>query len=241
MKNLIVFDLDGTVLDTEYEISAITVDILRDYGYELDTDTVFARYGGLSFSNKFNRIASDHGRSFTSEQLKAIRAVYDARKEALFNREGLAAVSGLPGLLTRLAVSMDNTLAIGSSNNTDRSALGLKSGGLSQYFNKRIYGPNLVGGRAKPDPALYVRAIKDNGFSPARTIVVDDSAPGIQAGHLAGAFVVAYLDPRFGAKREEKRTEFLAAGADAVISSYDEFESAVAKARPAWLARQLSI
>src|SRR3982750_3685327 len=199
MKSLIVFDLDGTVLDTEYEISAITADILREHGYEIDTDTVFARYGGLSFSDKFNKIASERGRSITPEQLNAIRPVYDARKKAIYNRDGLAPVGGVSGLLARLSVGMDNTLAIGSSNTTDRSALGLKSGHLSQYFGQRLYGPDLVGGRKKPDPALYVRAIHENGFSPSQTIIVDDSEPGIRAGHLAGAFVVAYLDPRFGA------------------------------------------
>src|SRR6185295_16299970 len=137
MSNLIIFDLDGTVLDTEYEISTVIAEVLHDYGYDLDTDTVFARYGGMGFLAKFNRIAADHGRTFSMPELEAISEVYDRRKIALLSREGLPAVPGMAALLARLSADPENLLAVGSSNPASRSRLGLQSGHLSQYFNHR--------------------------------------------------------------------------------------------------------
>ncbi len=235
---LYVFDLDGTVLDTEYAISAITAEVLRERGYDIDAAKVFSQYSGLSFKDKFNKIAVDYGRSFDPGDLQSLQKDYDARKKVLYASEGLTLVSGMDRLLARLAVNPQNTLAIGSSNEVRRSQQGLRNAHLTAYFNDRVYGPDLVGGRKKPYPDIYQLAMRDNGFKPAESVVIDDSEPGIRAGHLAGAFVVAYLDPRLGDKSAGKRAEFIAAGADVVISSFDEFEAAVAAARPAWLLRQ---
>lgn len=236
--SLYIFDLDGTVLDTEYAISAITAEVLRERGYDIDTAKVFSQYSGLSFMDKFNQIAADYGRSFDPGELRSLQPDYDARKKKLYASDGLALVSGMDRLLSRLAVNPQNTLAIGSSNEVKRSQQGLRNAHLSPYFNNRVYGPDLVGGLKKPHPDIYQLAMRDNGFKPSETVVIDDSEPGVRAGHLAGAFVVAYLDPRLGDKAAEKRAQFIAAGADVVISSYDDLEDSVVAARPAWLLRQ---
>jgi beta-phosphoglucomutase-like phosphatase (HAD superfamily) len=235
---LYVFDLDGTVLDTEYAISAITAEVLRERGYDIDTAKVFSQYSGLSFKDKFNHIAADYGRSFDPDDLQNLQTDYDARKKKLYASDGLTLVTGMDQLLSRLGSTPGNTLAIGSSNRVERSQQGLSNAHLTGYFNHRVYGPDLVGGLKKPHPAIYRLAMRDNGFKPSDSVVVDDSEPGIAAGHLAGAFVVAYLDPRLGDKSAEKRAQFMAAGANVVISSFDEFEDAVDAARPAWLLRQ---
>ena len=49
-------------------------------------------------------------------------------------------------------------------------------------------------GHTKPDPFIYIQAMKDNNISPEDTIVIEDSTAGIKAGVNSGAFVIAYKD-----------------------------------------------
>ena len=49
-------------------------------------------------------------------------------------------------------------------------------------------------GHTKPDPFIYIQAMKDNNISPDETIVIEDSTAGIKAGVASGAYVIAYKD-----------------------------------------------
>jgi len=63
-----------------------------------------------------------------------------------------------------------------------------------------------------------------NGSSTQNTIVIEDTEPGIVAGRAAGAFVIAYLDPRFGTGNMalEKQKSMHLAGADAVVRDFHD-------------------
>ncbi len=125
-------------------------------------------------------------------------------------------------------------ISLCSSNPSQRSKTCLKTARLSAYFNERVYGPDMVAGRKKPDPASYILAMNENGSNATNTVVVEDSEPGIVAGKKAHAFVVAYLDPRFGtgAVAEAKKRSFRAAGADMVIRDFKDFKAALPRQKP---------
>lgn len=131
-------------------------------------------------------------------------------------------------------------MGITSSNGSARSNQALLRTGLCHYFGQRIYGPESAGGHKKPHPGIHKAFILESGVRrPDQVIAVDDSTPGVIAGREAGAFVVAYMDPRTP-NQGMKRREFYRAGANMVITGYQTgiggydgpgFEQAVL---PAW-------
>ncbi len=236
------WDLDGTVIDTEFRISEITTEVIRPYGIELEVEDAFALFGGKSFTDRFNSIAARAGVELSDEQLAAIRKIYNARKDAFYEGPDLAGVPGAALTLQNLE-KQGYVLGITSSNAASRSRQALLRTGLSEYFGQRIYGPECAGGNKKPHPGIHNAFILESGVRrPDQVIVVDDSTPGVVAGRAAGAFVVAYMDPRTP-NQVMKRQEFYRAGANMVITGYrpgidnhsgQAFEDAVIPAWSAW-------
>lgn len=219
-----LFDLDGTVLDTEFEVSRITAELANSKGCNISAEEVFIKFAGLSCNDKFGGIAKLQGVTLTADDLKELAQKHDATKRLLFGQDDIPVNPGIPELLQRLSDD-GHVLSIGSSNRSSHSQLGLTKVGLISYFGSRIYGPDQVNDLKKPNPAIFIYGMKENGASPENTVVVEDTLPGIIAGRAAGAYVIAYLDPRFGTGTlaGEKIKAYKAAGADAVIRSYDDF------------------
>ena len=224
MCAFIIFDLDGTLVDTEYEIAAFTADLANEKGCPLDAQTAFRRYAGVSFKDKFNVIAGCHGRSFSADEMKVMHKDYTARKVAMYKDPNIPMISGAKELVTRLASDPDVTLSLASSNETPRSRAVLSAIGLAGYFGERVYGSDMASGLKKPDPTIHMLAIKNRSDA----IVVEDSIPGVVAAKAAGAsFVVAYVDPRLSGENKQRYQEYIDAGADMIIDNYDDFEERV--------------
>jgi len=223
LQRHIIFDLDGTIFDTEFEVSRITAELAADRGCAMSPEDVFCRFAGLGCEDKFAAIAHAAGMCFTPAEINELTLAHEDRKQQIYYRERLPVVPGVPDVLQALSAAGD-ILSIGSSNPTARSRLGLEKEVLADYFGARIYGPDLVDGRKKPDPAIFFHAMHANGSSTQNTIVIEDTEPGIVAGRAAGAFVIAYLDPRFGTGNMalEKQKSMHLAGADAVVRDFHD-------------------
>lgn len=219
----VIFDLDGTIFDTEFEVSRITAELAADRGCAMSPQDVFQQFAGLGCEDKFAGIAHAAGMCFTPAEIIELTLAHEDRKQQIYYREHLPIVPGVPEVLQVLSAAGD-ILSIGSSNPTARSRLGLEKEGLIDHFGSRLYGPDLVDGRKKPDPAIFLHAMRANGSSTQNTIVIEDTEPGIVAGRTAGAFVIAYLDPRFGngTVAVEKEKSMHLAGADVVVRDFRE-------------------
>lgn len=227
----VVFDLDGTIVDTEYEIAAFTADLAQEKGCHIDAVTAFRRYAGVSFKDKFNMIAGCYDRSFLPEELTAMHQAYTARKEGMYKNRNIPTIKGAPELVMRLAADNSNVLSLASSNQTKRSRRVLSAIGLNKCFGERVYGSDMTGGLKKPDPSIHLLALKEYPDS----IIIEDSIAGVVGARAAGAkLVVAYVDPRLGDEMHRKQ-EYAEAGAHIVIDTYDDFEERVLAARPRFL------
>ncbi len=229
----IIFDLDGTLLDTEYEVACITADLATEQGCAISADEVFRDFSGLGSREKFTEIAESRGVVLSDATLDTLSRLHEERKGELSKGSTLPVNPHVPETLEDLKQAGD-VISLCSSNPTQRSKLCLETAGLSAYFNERVYGPDLVAGRKKPDPASYLLAMEENGSDAANTVVVEDSEPGIVAGKKAHAFVIAYLDPRFGTGvvAEAKKQSFREAGADIVIRDFKDFKAALPQQKP---------
>lgn len=227
-----IFDLDGTIVDTEHGIAEITANVAQKKGCPISAKEVFEKYAGMSFKDKFADISKRFGRPFSPEELQEMHADHKAQKEDMFSSPELKAIKRVHNLIQRLATHPNAELTLATSNQVYRAKNVLKSLGLLKYFGDRIYGSDLVDGRKKPDPAVHNLAVGDHPAS--RCVIIEDSLVGVQSASLTGAFVVNYFDPRIPDADHSKRKAFKQAGADMILSDYDAFESEMEQNYPHW-------
>ena len=235
----VVFDMDGTLMDTEWETSVITADLAREKGWDISTEDVFRNHAGLGAQEKFSSIAKVFGATPTQEQLEYLGFEHERRKALIYQREEIPMMPNAAAALQDLT-DKGVTLSVGSSNPSARSKLGLDKTGLRKHFNDAVFGPDNVGGKKKPDPAVFLKAMFERKSTPKNTVVIEDSEPGMQAGRAAGAVVVALLDHRFGngAAAASKAAAFRKAGADIIIRDLGELKDYIS---PQVRSRQASL
>ena len=130
-------------------------------------------------------------------------------------RNELIAVDGVYEFI----INAKYNLFIGSNNQKKRIIDGLKKVRLDKYFKPDvIYSFDLVN-KPKPHPDIYLKAIKDNNLNKKETIIIEDSAVGVEAGISAGIKVIGITaGGHWYDNRDEK--ELFDAGAFAVTNDY---------------------
>jgi HAD superfamily hydrolase (TIGR01509 family) len=176
----VIFDLDGTLVDSEPLCSQAFLDLLPD----LD-DTVeglMHRYTGMQMAPVFADIARRLGRPLPEEFGKSYRdhltALYDAH---------LLPMPGVAQMLDSLSCSK----CVASNGPPQKMAQGLRVTGLSHYFGDNLFSAYDVG-HWKPDPQLFLHAASRMAIAPAHCLVVEDSQAGLEAARAAGMRAVHF-------------------------------------------------
>lgn len=181
---LVIFDLDGTLVDSEPLANRVFYEKLVAHGLNaaIDEARVTADFTGLSLQSCFK-----HAREVYDLELPLdFRDALQAETYARMRRE-LQPIPGVPALLDRLALPR----CVASSSELEKIALSLELTGLSRHFGPHIFSAEQVA-RGKPEPDLFFFAASKMGVAPDRCLVVEDSLPGATAGIRAGMIVRAY-------------------------------------------------
>jgi HAD superfamily hydrolase (TIGR01509 family) len=209
--DLIIFDCDGVLVDSEVLSCRCLSDVLASYGIALGLDQALDLFLGRNTAAVFEHYQA-LGRAIPEEfsgELKAgIRAAFLA---ALRPIEGVGAV--LDGLQIPHCVA--------SSSDIDRVSFSLTLTGLASYFGERLYTSQMVK-RGKPAPDLFLLAAERMGAEPRRTLVIEDSVSGVTAAKAAGMTVWGFVGGSHYRSRDGKAM-LLAAGADRVFAQMTEF------------------
>lgn len=179
--DLVIFDCDGTLVDSEVVAAQAWANYVARYGVDLTAQQALAQFRGVSMTLCLARIEELHG--------KPLPSVFEQELRALMNEmlaQRLQPISGALDMVQALAVPY----ALASNAPHHKIELCLRVTGLLPYFAGRIYSAYDVQ-RWKPDPALFLHAAQSLGVDPARCAVVEDSLPGVQAGLAAGMKVIA--------------------------------------------------
>jgi len=192
-----MFDLDGTLAETDSLHLPTWVDVLRSYSIEVDEEFYRERISGRSNSEIVRDLLPD-----LSD--KEGREVFEA-KEAAF-RERAVTLEPLPGLLDFLELGRKSGLGISlvtnaPKENTEAILLALN---LEDYFDAIVLSDEV--GAVKPDPAPYRAALEKLGIEPGEALAFEDSISGIVS--AAGAGI-----PTVGIASTQKPEKLLAAGA----------------------------
>lgn len=179
---LVVFDCDGVLVDSE--VISVHVDqlVLADLGWELEREEIVERFVGKSEANFVSTIEQHLG----IELADGWDRTYQQWYHDAFERD-LTAVDGVEEALDRL--SLPHCVASSGSHAKMQRTLGRT--GLLHRFAGRIFSATEVA-NGKPAPDLFLHAAATLGTAPERCAVVEDSAYGVQAARAAGMHVFAY-------------------------------------------------
>lgn len=182
MNDLLIFDCDGVLIDSEPISVAVIVDVLGGEGLPVDEDLVYQRFLGRSMSAMREVLRSDFDYVLDDALMATIREQMRGR----FRAE-LKPVPGIAEALTRLP----GRHCVASSSSPERLNLTLGLTGLLQYFQPHVFSATMVK-NGKPAPDLFLYAAGQMGFAPRDCIVVEDSPAGVEAAKRAGMRVFAF-------------------------------------------------
>ena len=178
--DLVIFDCDGVLVDSERLAVRTEAEILRGLGWPLTESEIVERFVGRSAAYMHSEIERHLGRRVDWDE------EFEARYDEVFRRE-LAPVPGLVDALDRIGVA--TCVASSGSHEKMRFTLGLV--GLFDRFSGRIFSVDDVD-HGKPAPDIFLHAAEQMGVTPDRCAVIEDSVSGVTAGLAAGMAVFAF-------------------------------------------------
>lgn len=204
MLEALLFDLDGTLADTDPIHMRAWQEELADHDLHIDEDFYRANVSGRLNPN----IVADLLPELDAHQADALIE----RKEARF-RELADRLEPLPGLAEVMAWARSRHMALALVTNAPRqnAFFMLAALGLEAAFPTIVLGEDAPAG--KPDPAPYRMALEQLGVQPAAGLAFEDSVSGVRAAHRAGVEVVGVTTTHSG-------DELGAAGSDLSVPDF---------------------
>jgi HAD superfamily hydrolase (TIGR01509 family) len=179
---LVIFDCDGVLVDSEPVANRILAQVLRELGLDLTQEQIFQHFVGYSLPHVVRVVEGMLGRPVPEDFLRDLQA----RTFAAFKTE-LKAMPGIEHALDRLGAPF----CVASSGDHEKMNTTLGITGLLPRFAGRIFSVTQVA-RGKPAPDVYLFAARQLGAEPAACVVVEDTPPGVQAGVAAGMTVFGF-------------------------------------------------
>jgi HAD superfamily hydrolase (TIGR01509 family) len=182
---LVIFDNDGVVVDSEPLASVATSQVLTALGHPMTPAECDDAFRGISLPTTRRLVEEGSGRPLSPD----FEDCYLARVAELIASD-LRPVPGVVAVLDLLdAVGQPYCMA--SSSRRQVISLALRTTGLTEHFAGRWWGAEDVAA-AKPAPDLFLLAATVMGARPEDCVVVEDSAAGAQAARAAGMTVLGF-------------------------------------------------
>lgn len=219
MKNLelVIFDCDGVLVDSEIIGINLTLDILREYGCKVSKEEFSASYSGMAWSNFIKKINIDLNVSIPSE---ANNDFYNRLIKA-FN-EKLRRIEGTKEVIANIKKPM----CICSNSKVEQIRFMLELTGLGDFFTDVIFSAATLGeSRCKPKPDIFLLAANYFQVAPEHTLVIEDSVTGVTASRAAGMFTAGFIGGSHTYPQHAERLH--QAGADVIITSMYELPALI--------------
>ncbi|MCU1483752.1 MAG: phosphoglycolate phosphatase [Actinomycetia bacterium] len=215
MTAAVIFDFDGTILDTERPAYQAAAELWAEHGIDLTIEDWAWRIGTSGHADPFTELQHRLGRALDP----ALNERRIARKNQLTDEAPLN-----PGVLAWLdeAERLGVPVGIASSSPSSWIERNLARLGLRDRFSCLAC---VDVHPAKPDPTSFRHAVEELGGDPERSVAVEDSEHGITAARGAGLFVVAVP--------HDLTAHMDLTGADAVVTSLDDLTLGQALAQAA--------
>jgi HAD superfamily hydrolase (TIGR01509 family) len=180
--DLIIFDCDGVLVDSEVILCSAHAEMLTLHGYPITSDQVLDRFLGVSDREARLTVEAELGRSLPDD--------FEAQmKHAALGRyaNDLRAIAYVGEAIA--TINLPKCVASSSMPETIRH--GLECAGLYDLLAPHIFSASQVK-RGKPAPDLFLFAAGQMQAAPARCLVIEDSLAGITAALAAGMAVLGF-------------------------------------------------
>ncbi|MFZ5609003.1 MAG: HAD family hydrolase [Pseudomonadota bacterium] len=183
---LVIFDCDGVLVDSEAIANGVLLEHLHAEGLDCTLDEAMAAFNGLAMDDVAKKAEGMLGRPLPADFLAKVQA----RTFAAF-RGRLRPVAGARALVEAVQRAGIKT-CIASSGGFDKMAVTLTETGLAPLFTGRVFSAAQVA-RGKPAPDLFLFAARRMGVAPSQALVIEDSLAGVAAARAAGMAVIALV------------------------------------------------
>lgn len=209
----IIFDMDGTITDSEHIWQQATKDLITSRGIFITDEQhleLDSKIKGLILPKSCSIIKDMFGLEHDIEFL----AQEKQRRALALLAEGLRFIDGFERFHKTV---IDNQVMVGIATNADDPTLAKSKEHLmlEKYFGEHIYNITHVNNKGKPEPDIYLHVARQLGVEPEYCIAFEDSAHGVRAAKRAGMFCVGINTAKNRAALHE---------ADLIIEHYDEIE-----------------
>jgi beta-phosphoglucomutase-like phosphatase (HAD superfamily) len=180
--DLIIFDCDGVLVDSEVISCRAHAETLTRHGYPITADQVLDRFLGVSEREARLMIETETGRKLPGDFESQVNQV-----TLQSYADDLRAISHVGDAIAAIGVPK----CVASSGTPDKIQRGLTCTGLYHQFAPHIFSASQVK-RGKPAPDLFLFAATQMQASPARCLVIEDSVPGVTGALAAGMTVLGF-------------------------------------------------
>lgn len=215
--DLVLFDCDGVLVDSEIIAAEVESKLLRDSGFDITPEDMCIRFAGMDWKSILLTIEQEADIPVSAQLIDKSEKLLDA---ALARR-----VKMIDGVRYALA-KITEQRCICSNSSSHRLDLMLTKVGLKPYFEGHIYSAKDLGpDRTKPRPDIYLHGAAQFGVDPSRCLVIEDSVHGVHAARAAGMRVIGFTGGSHTYPNHADR--LIDSGAETVISRMIELPQMV--------------
>lgn len=216
--DLIIFDCDGVLVDSEIIAAQVESRLLTEAGYPISVEEMGERFSGMTWKNILLTIEKEVDIPLSASLLEQSEKLLDQRLE-----RDVKVIEGV-----KLALSRISTPAcICSNSSSHRLDMMLTKVGLKPYFAPNIFSAKDLGpDKVKPRPDIFLHALETFKVSPTRAIVIEDSVHGIHGAVAAGCRVIGFTGASHTYPSHADR--LTDAGAETVIARMSDLPATIA-------------
>ncbi len=203
MLKLIIFDMDGVLIDSEHAITLAALEALKK-GWNINAKyDDFKQFTGMGENKFIGGVAEKYGVNYSFDMKDAAYKIYcDTALERV-------TVYGWSKSLTQSLVNAGCKIAVASAADAVKVRCNISCIGIdTALFSAIITGSDVT--KHKPDPEVFLLAAQKAGEAPAVSLVIEDAVSGVMAAKAAGMKCIAITS-------SFERQALAGAGADYVV------------------------
>ena len=216
--DLVIFDCDGVLVDSEIIAARVEAELLSAAGYPIEAEELARLYAGLTFRDIMLRIEEESKQLFQASLISEAEALVDKRLRA-----EVRAIDGVHEAVSAVTAKR----CICSNSGAERLEAMLTRTRLLPFFEGRIFSSlDTPSKKPKPAPDVFLHAAETMKANPKATFVIEDSVHGITGAKAAGMRVIGFT----GASHTHPghADMLMEAGAETVIRRWADFNAVLA-------------